>query len=85
MVNDGWSDFRFINTYNSPVYVKTIVEDGSVTCKIYGNNSDKKNISIKVERFTENGKDAAKTYTEYKDSNGNIIETKYISKSVYKN
>ena len=85
MVNDGWSDFKFKNPYNHPVYVKTVVDNGSVTCRIYGNNSDKKNISIKVDRFTENGKDAAKTYTEYRDSNGNIIETKYICKSVYKN
>lgn len=85
MVNDGWSDFKFKNPYNHPVYVKTVVDNGSVTCRIYGNNSDKKNISIKVDRFKENGKDAAKTYAEYRDGNGNIIETKYISKSVYKN
>lgn len=84
MVNDGGSDFRFKNPYNHPVYVKSTVGNGSVICKIYGNSSDKKNISIKVDEFTENGKSAAKTYAQYKDSNGNIIETKYISKSVYK-
>lgn len=84
MVSDSWSDFRFKNPYDHPIYVKVIVGNGSVTCKIYGNSSDKKNISIKVDQFKENGKSAAKTYVQYRDSNGNITETKYIAKSVYK-
>ena len=84
MVSDGGSDFRFKNPYNHPIYIKATVGNGSVTCKIYGNSADKKNISIKVNAFKENGKNAAKTYVEYRDSAGNITQTKYISKSVYK-
>ena len=45
----------------------------------------KKNISIKVEPYTTGGLDAAKTYIENRDSNGNVIRTQYISNSVYKN
>lgn len=84
MVNDGGTDFRFKNQYNHPVYVKTVVGNGTLTCRIYGNDSDKKNIEIYVEAFKQNGLDASKTYRKYKDSNGNVIDTEYIHKSVYK-
>lgn len=85
MVSDGGSDFRFKNPYSHPVYIKNTVSNGVITSKIYGNISDKKNISIKVEPYTTEGLDAAKTYIEYKDSNGKVIKTQYISNSVYKN
>lgn len=85
MVSDGGSDFRFKNPYSHPVYIKNTVSNGVITSKIYGNISDKKNISIKVEPYTTEGLDAAKTYIEYKDSNGKVIRTQYISNSVYKN
>lgn len=84
MVNDGGTDFRFKNQYNHPVYVKTIVGNGTLTCRIYGNDNDKKNIEIYVEAFKQNGLDASKTYRKYKDSNGNVIDTEFIYKSVYK-
>ena len=84
MVNDGGSDFRFKNPYSHPVYIKNIVSNGVITSRIYGNISDKKNISIKVNPYTTGGLEAAKTYIEYKDSNGKVIRTQYISNSVYK-
>lgn len=79
MVSDGGSDFRFKNPYSHPVYIKNTVSNGVITSKIYGNASDKKNISIKVEPYTTGGLDAAKTYIENRDSNGNVIRTQYIS------
>jgi vancomycin resistance protein YoaR len=85
MVSDGGSDFRFKNQYSHPVYIKNIVNNGVVTSKIYGNISDKKNISIKVEPYIKDGLSAAKTYIEYKDANGNVTRTEYVSNSVYKN
>lgn len=84
MVSDGGSDFRFKNPYSHPVYIKNIVSNGVITSRIYGNISDKKNISIKVNPYTTGGLEAAKTYIEYKDSNGKVIRTQYISNSVYK-
>ncbi|MGL5346635.1 MAG: VanW family protein [Peptostreptococcaceae bacterium] len=84
MVSDGGSDFRFKNPYNNPVVVKTTVGNGTVSSKIYGNSSDKKNITVRVDPFRENGLEAAKTYVQYRDKNGEVINTKYISKSVYK-
>ena len=84
MVSDGGSDFRFKNPYSHPVYIKNVVNDGVITSRVYGNASDKKNISIKVEPYTKEGLEAAKTYIEYKDSSGAVISTQYISNSVYK-
>ncbi len=84
MVSDGGSDFRFKNAYSHPVYIKNIYGNGNVTTKIYGNVKDKKNISIRVEEFMENGLEASKTYLDYKNNEGKIISSKYISKSVYK-
>ncbi len=83
-VSDGGTDFRFKNPYSHPVYIKNVVGNGTVTSRIYGNESDKKNIDIKVDTFKEDGLDAAKTYRLYKDSNGNVIKEEYIDKSVYK-
>lgn len=84
MVNDSGTNFKFKNPYSNPIYVKTTVANGTVISKIYGCSSDKKNISIKVEQFTENGLEAAKTYIQYKDNNQNVLSTKYVAKSVYK-
>lgn len=84
MVTDGGSDFRFKNPYSHPVYIKNVVSNGHITSRIYGNVEDKKRINIKVERFKENELDTTKTYVEYLDENGNVVETKYIGKSVYK-
>lgn len=84
MVNDSGTNFRFKNPYSNPIYVKTTVSNGTVISKIYGCSSDKKNISIKVDEFNENGLEAAKTYIQYKDSNDNLLSTKYVAKSVYK-
>ena len=67
------------------IYIKNVVNDGVITSRIYGNASDKKNISIKVEPYIKEGLEAAKTYIEYKDSNGKVISKQYISNSVYKN
>lgn len=84
MVNDSGTDFRFKNPYSHPIYIKNIVGNGTVTSRIYGNSTDKKNIDIKVDTFKENGLDAARTYRLYKDSNQNVIKKEYIDKSVYK-
>lgn len=80
MVNDSGTDFKFSNTYNHPVYIKSIVEDGKITCQIYGNSADKQNIEIKLENFDM----GAKTYRVFKDDSGKEIKTEYIDTSVYK-
>lgn len=84
MVNDAGTDFRFKNPYDYPVYIKNIVTSNSITSRIYGNASNKQNITIKVDNYKENGLDASKTYREYRDASGNVLRTEYIGKSVYK-
>lgn len=84
MVNDAGTDFKFKNPYNHPVYIKNVVTSNSITSRVYGNSSNKQNITIRVDDYLENGLEAAKTYREYRDASGKIIKTEYISKSVYK-
>ena len=47
-VNDSGLDFKFKNTFDHPVYIKNTVNNKRLTCTIYGNSSDKKNIDIKL-------------------------------------
>ena len=80
MVNDSGTDFKFSNPYNHPVYIKSIVNNGKITCQVYGNAADKPNVEIKLENFNM----GAKTYRVFKDNSGKKIKTEYIATSVYK-
>lgn len=84
MVTDGYSDLKFVNPYNHPIYIKNIIGNGTVTSRVYGNASDMKNITIKVDQFTQGELPAAKTYRQYRNSNGEIIKTEFVATSVYK-
>lgn len=46
VVSDSGLDFVFKNNYNGPVYIRNYYNNGTVTCQIYGNVSDKKDIEI---------------------------------------
>ena len=46
VVSDSGLDFVFKNNYNGPVYIRNYYNNGTVTCQIYGNISDKKDIEI---------------------------------------
>lgn len=86
-VNDEGLDFKFKNTFDHPVYIKNTVQNKQLTCTIYGNSGDKKNININVENKAKaDEKDATefKTYRIYKDSNGKEIKKEYISGGVYR-
>ena len=80
MVNDSGSDLKFSNSYDHPIYVKSIVNGGTLTCQIYGNSADKPNVDIRIDTFPM----GAKTYRIFKDASGNKIKTEYITTSVYK-
>ena len=80
MVNDSGSDLKFSNPYDHPIYVKSIVNGGTLTCQIYGNSADKPNVDIRIDTFPM----GAKTYRIFKDASGNKIKTEYITTSVYK-
>ena len=86
-VNDEGLDFKFKNTFDHPVYIKNTVQNKQLTCTIYGNSGDKKNININVENKAKaDEKDATefKTYRIYRDSNGKEIKKEYISGGVYR-
>lgn len=86
-VNDEGLDFKFKNTFDHPVYIKNTIQNKQLTCTIYGNTGDKKNIEISVEnkaKEDEKGATEFKTYRIYKDSNGKQIKKEYISGGVYR-
>ena len=86
-VNDSGLDFKFKNTFDHPVYIKNTVNNKRLTCTIYGNSSDKKNIDINVENTAQKDEEGAiefKTYRIYKDSNGKQTKKEYISGGVYR-
>lgn len=86
-VNDSGLDFKFKNTFDHPVYIKNTVNNKRLTCTIYGNSSDKKNIDINVENTAKKDEEGAiefKTYRIYKDSNGKQVKKEYISGGVYR-
>ena len=86
-VNDSGLDFKFKNTFDHPVYIKNTVNNKRITCTIYGNSSDKKNIDINVENTAKKDEDGAiefKTYRIYKDSSGKQTKKEYISGGVYR-
>lgn len=45
-VSDSGLDFVFKNNYDEPVYIQNYYSNGVITCQVYGNNKDKKNIKI---------------------------------------
>lgn len=86
-VNDEGLDFKFKNPFNHPIYIKNTIKDKKLTCTIYGNSGDKKNVDINVENKVKDGEDGAtefKTYRVYKDGNGKEIKKEYISGGVYR-
>ncbi|WP_414697112.1 VanW family protein [Peptacetobacter sp. AB845] len=86
-VNDSGLDFKFKNTFDHPVYIKNTVNNKRLTCTIYGNSSDKKNIDINVENTAKKDEEGAiefKTYRIYKDSSGKQTKKEYISGGVYR-
>lgn len=86
-VNDSGLDFKFKNTFDHPVYIKNTVNNKKLTCTIYGNSSDKKNIDINVENTAKKDEEGAiefKTYRIYKDSSGKQTKKEYISGGVYR-
>ena len=86
-VNDSGLDFKFKNTFDHPVYIKNTVNNKRLTCTIYGNSSDKKNIDINVENTAKKDEEGAiefKTYRIYKDSSEKQTKKEYISGGVYR-
>ena len=86
-VTDSGLDLKFRNTFDHPIYIKNTINNKKLTCTIYGNSSDKKNININVENTAKEDEDGAvefKTYRIYTDSNGKQIKKEYISGGVYR-
>ncbi len=83
-VSYGYTDLKFTNPYNHPVYIKNIVGNGAITSKIYGCDLDREKIVIKLEEEYLKDKINVKTYRIYLDEENNIIRRELVNTSVYK-
>lgn len=82
MVNDGDSDLKFTNNFNHAIYIESYRSGSSVVASIYGASQDKVGVSINIDKFTYNGRPAAKTYRTI--TKNNKVRKSHIYTSVYK-
>ncbi|MBJ8026009.1 VanW family protein [Bacillus cereus] len=83
-VADYGPDFKFKNTSNTPVYIKTTVANNQLTIQLFGkNNDDIINIYTETVKQT-NSLFKVNTYREVKNKNGLVIKREFISTSTYK-
>lgn len=83
-VSYGYTDLKFSNPYTHPIYIKNIVGKGSITSKIYGCDSDRGRISIKMVEEYKKDKITVQTYRLFLDDENNIIRKELINTSTYK-
>lgn len=84
-VSYGYTDLKFKNGYNHPIYIKNIVNNGAITTKIYGCDKDREKLYIRTEEKFNKDKIYVKTYRVYLDEENNKIRDELIANSIYKN
>ncbi len=83
-VSYGYTDLKFTNPFNHPIYIKNIVGNGAITTKIYGCKRDCQKVIIKMKEEFSKDKITVQTYRLYLDEENNIINKELISTSKYK-
>lgn len=83
-VADNGPDFKFKNTTDTPIYIKTIVKDNQLTVKLFGKISD--NIVHVYTKTIEQTNFLLKvnTYREVENKNKKVINKEFINVSTYK-
>lgn len=83
-VSYGYTDLKFTNPFNNPIYIKNIVGNGAITTKIYGCKIDCQKVIIKMKEEFSKDKITVQTYRLYLDEENNIMNKELISTSKYK-
>lgn len=83
-VSYGYTDLKFTNPFNHPIYIKNIVGNGAITTKIYGCKIDCQKVIIKMKEEFSKDKITVQTYRLYLDEENNIMNKELISISRYK-
>lgn len=73
-VSGGIIDFKFKNTYKTPVYIYNQVIGNKIVCTIYGNEKDKKDIEVITEITDEFNNKVVRRNSEKYDLGVKIIE-----------
>ncbi|MCU4733457.1 VanW family protein [Bacillus cereus] len=83
-VADNGPDFKFKNTTDTPIYIKTIIKDNQLTVKLFGKISD--DIVHVYTKTTEQTNSLLKinTYRTVENKNKKVIKRELISASTYK-
>jgi len=84
MISDGSSDFKFKNTYSTPVYIRGTAGGGTIKFTIYGKETRSSSRKVSFENEVQDlgeGKKAAQLYKVVTE-NGNTTRTK-INESKY--
>ncbi|MGR5965175.1 VanW family protein [Bacillus cereus] len=83
-VADNGPDFKFKNTTDTPIYIKTIVKDNQLIVKLFGKISD--NIVHVYTKTMEQTNFSLKvnTYREVENKNKKVINKELINASTYK-
>ena len=72
-VSYGYTDLKFTNPFNNPIYIKNIVGNGAITTKIYGCKIDCQKVIIKMKEEFSKDKITVQTYRLYLDEENNIM------------
>ena len=83
-VSYGYTDLKFTNPFNHPIYIKNIVGNGAITTKIYGCKIDCQKVIIKMKEEFSKDKITVQTYRLYLDEENNIMNKELICTSKYK-
>ncbi|MHA4327754.1 VanW family protein [Bacillus cereus] len=83
-VADNGPDFKFKNTTDTPIYIKTIVKDNQLIVKLFGKTNE--NIVHVYTKIMEQTNSLLKinTYREVENKNKKVINKEFISASTYK-
>lgn len=84
-VADNGPDFKFKNNTDTPIYIKTILQNNQLVIKLYGKTSDDivniyTNTTKKTDFLVK-----VNTYREVKNKDNNLKTRELISTSTYKN
>lgn len=77
----GYLDYKFKNTYDTPIFIEGIVGDGIVTFNVYGNQEDLKGYTYDLVGMSTGGGTSKGYFVTYKDDKE--VDRVHISSDVY--
>lgn len=85
-VSIGSQDFRFTNNREYPVKLSVTYDGGALSVSIIGSDENDYSVDVEIKELEmdSSSQEGVETYRNFYDSNGNLVSTEYIGRSVYK-